>query len=354
MPKDKADTSISHNAVQLPTEIMDHIISFLKADDDLPALAAVAQVNHDMYNLAIPKLYESVTINKDNKEHIKYGHSSLPLEPPNGTSIFIESFGKKLIYLDTEAIERTPTRKDIAVSYTRKLVFDGPPDFVISKHYRAVEEVVFFAPCLHDVIKHGRDNSAQALAPMLKCLGQLVRRYLTSGPLHLTVRPRNQEQSPCDAAMKLLFSDGQPVPITCDFYGMSMDNHDVPFNLAYDLGAIVHFSEEAPLNGEAANDIAFQLADIVDDLFDYEENQLYGSPPGQIFFCDVSRLILSPKELAACENANDAARLKLFDLCDFDRFDRKFTASQSWEYFTSRVKLVDPGFKPSQADMLQV
>jgi hypothetical protein len=89
MSKDKADPSISHNAVQLPTEIMDHIISFLKADDNLPALAVVARVNHDMYDLVIPKLYESVTINEDNKQHINYGHSPWPSKSRNGMYMFI-------------------------------------------------------------------------------------------------------------------------------------------------------------------------------------------------------------------------------------------------------------------------
>ena len=75
-----------HKAVQLPTEIMDHIISFLKANDDLPALAAMVRVNHDMYDLAIPKLYESVTINRRNKQHVGFGHSPLPLSPQDGMS----------------------------------------------------------------------------------------------------------------------------------------------------------------------------------------------------------------------------------------------------------------------------
>jgi len=96
-PKDKADPLTSHKMAQLPTEIMDHIISFLKANDNLPALAAVAQVNHKMYNLAIPRLYESVTINEHNKEHIKYGHSPLPLKLRNGMYMYMKSFGKKLI-----------------------------------------------------------------------------------------------------------------------------------------------------------------------------------------------------------------------------------------------------------------
>lgn len=93
MPKDRADTSTSHKAVQLPTEIMDHIISFLKADDDLPALATVARVNHNMYDLAIPKLYESVTINEKNKQQIKYGHSPWPSKPQD--SMFLDLWPQK-------------------------------------------------------------------------------------------------------------------------------------------------------------------------------------------------------------------------------------------------------------------
>lgn len=79
--------SISHKAAQLPIEIMDHIVSFLKANDDLPALAAMVRVNQDIYDLAIPKLYESVTINERNKQHIEFGHSFSPMELQNGISL---------------------------------------------------------------------------------------------------------------------------------------------------------------------------------------------------------------------------------------------------------------------------
>jgi len=66
---------------------MDHIISFLKGDDNLPALAAMALVNHNMYDLAIPKLYKCVTINEENKEHVQYGHSSWPSKREDGMSL---------------------------------------------------------------------------------------------------------------------------------------------------------------------------------------------------------------------------------------------------------------------------
>jgi hypothetical protein len=59
----------------LPNELVDAILGFLKADDDLPALAAVVRTNQHMYDLAIPKLYETVPINERNKDTIGYGHT---------------------------------------------------------------------------------------------------------------------------------------------------------------------------------------------------------------------------------------------------------------------------------------
>lgn len=43
------------------------------ADDDLPSLAAVPRTNHSMYDLAIPKVYETVTITEGNREGIGHG-----------------------------------------------------------------------------------------------------------------------------------------------------------------------------------------------------------------------------------------------------------------------------------------
>jgi hypothetical protein len=66
----------------------------------------------------------------------------------------------------------------------------------------------------------------------------------------------------------------------------------------------------------------------------------------------IPRPVLSTQELLAKPNAYDAATLKLFALCEFDLaiMGREVQESR-WEYFTSRVKLVGPGYRPSKNEM---
>lgn len=56
-----------------PTELMRFIIGFLK--EDANTLASVVRVNQCLYDIAVPDLYDTVTINKENKVTIGYGHS---------------------------------------------------------------------------------------------------------------------------------------------------------------------------------------------------------------------------------------------------------------------------------------
>jgi hypothetical protein len=60
---------------QLPNELIDVILEHLKTDDDLPAIAKVARTSRRMYSIAIPKLYETVTITQRNRYQFWYGHS---------------------------------------------------------------------------------------------------------------------------------------------------------------------------------------------------------------------------------------------------------------------------------------
>jgi hypothetical protein len=76
------------------------------------------------------------------------------------------------------------------------------------------------------------------------------------------------------------------------------------------------------------------------------------SPPGRLLLCDISRPVLLTQELLAKPNAYDAATLKLFALCEFDLAMMGRESQESrWEYFTSRVKLVGPGYRPSKNEM---
>jgi hypothetical protein len=58
----------------LPNEILDSILTVLKVDKDFSTLCSVAQASRNMYNIAIPKIYETVVFNKDNQGKIGYGH----------------------------------------------------------------------------------------------------------------------------------------------------------------------------------------------------------------------------------------------------------------------------------------
>lgn len=86
---------------QLPIEIIDAILSFLKANNDLSALTAVARANRTMYDLAIPKLYETVTMTERNEDQIEYGTSN-PLGSDNGTSDIGDHQEKLMIQVTTK------------------------------------------------------------------------------------------------------------------------------------------------------------------------------------------------------------------------------------------------------------
>jgi hypothetical protein len=66
------DSSSPSRQVILPVEVLDHIVGYLKADDDLPALAVLARANRQMYDFVIPKLYETVSTKSMDK--LGYGH----------------------------------------------------------------------------------------------------------------------------------------------------------------------------------------------------------------------------------------------------------------------------------------
>jgi hypothetical protein len=60
----------------LPNEILDSILTVLEVDGDFSTLCSVAQASRNMYSLAVPKIYETVVINKRNQRKIKYGHGN--------------------------------------------------------------------------------------------------------------------------------------------------------------------------------------------------------------------------------------------------------------------------------------
>jgi len=58
----------------LPNEVLDSILTVLQVDGDFSTLCSVAQASWNMYEIAIPKIYETVVINKRNQRKIMFGH----------------------------------------------------------------------------------------------------------------------------------------------------------------------------------------------------------------------------------------------------------------------------------------
>ena len=71
----------------LPNEILDSILTVLEVDADYSTLCSVAQASRNMYNLAIPKIYETVVINKNNQGKIRYGHGKSSERSHDGRSM---------------------------------------------------------------------------------------------------------------------------------------------------------------------------------------------------------------------------------------------------------------------------
>jgi hypothetical protein len=55
---------------------MEMIIDYLKDSQSLETLATCSQASHSMYELVIPKLYETVEIKAYNQAALAYGHST--------------------------------------------------------------------------------------------------------------------------------------------------------------------------------------------------------------------------------------------------------------------------------------
>jgi len=180
-----------------------------------------------------------------------------------------------------------------------------------------------------------------------QCLTALSARDISLAPLHIKLYISGTKDY--INLPDLLAPDHFPEPMTCEFLNTPRTNESTAWELAYDLGAVVHLDHANSSSLLHDDPVAVDLASIVDDLIMEDEES---SPPGRLFLCDVSRLVLSAQEFLAAPNRHDAAMLKIYAHCDFDltMMGREVQESR-WEYFTARVKLVDAGYRPSKEEM---
>jgi len=239
---------------KLPNEVVDAILEILKVEEEFKTLTSVARANHTMYDIAIPKIYETVIFSetvgkgkkgkkgKNNHAMIAYGHS--PSSPHLGR---LKCDGPELI-VDNQA-EKLPTRKDIATSHTRKLVFREVPELPISRSYRAVNEVWLFAPSLMRPYKFGANSQVTERIDWMegqlqKCLKTITSADSSADSVHVKVYTSSLYE---DDFCGLLRKFESALPCTFEFFDLRVGldlfgqypAEDILY-ISYELQAVLH------------------------------------------------------------------------------------------------------------------
>lgn len=263
-------------------------------------------------------------------------------------------------------IQGQETRKNVAKSHTRKMIVDALPSERIFEAYTGVNEVVvttqYHKECtLHDIALPDSppDPDAHLYACQRRCPGPrytppppppiyglleklAIDRKSASIPLHVEI---GLSKPPIRAfysrykiqryLLKCLGSDDNPVPITYGFTDTPIDvTKGSAWVAAYILRAVVEFRQPDPKR-------LGQYAEAICNLLCHCTGSEQRGHPGRLILCDVPQLVLSPQELeAAGDTAEEAALVKIFDAW-------QSSPKPKWEIFTSRIKLVEGGYRRS-------
>jgi len=337
---------------KLPNEVVDAILEILKVEEEFKTLTSVARVNHTMYDIAIPKIYETVMFSetvgkgkkgKNNHAMIACGHSHSASRPGRSKRDI-----RKLI-VDNQAVG-PPTRKDIATSHTRKLVFQDIPELAISRAYRGVEEVEILSHCMgpSELPAHnGPIGYTEWMEGRFqRCLNAITSSNSSEKFLHVKVHESYEIDHEWEILGRLLTQSTSAISCTFELCSILVDyDLDDALYMAYESQAVVHLDRELACVPET---VAGFMALSINGCFE-DENTM--EPLGQLFLCGLPRLVLDPSELAAASDINEAALVKL---CKYVTVWPNLAGSPyktKLEFFRSRIKLVEPGFRPSLADL---
>lgn len=241
-----------------------------------------------------------------------------------------------------------PTRKDIATSYTRKLVFDELPDLAISHAYRDFDEVVFSVRCLHLLYPYRPDLSCACEqywwmeSSVKKWTELIISPTSPIGPLHvhLCVEPYRYIH---ENVITLFHLFDSYFHCTYELSLHWIDDHKTMY-IAYEMQCVVNFKET---QWHSTN--ARYIAHLINECFEEEGT---AAPAGQLFLCDFPRLILTPEEFApAADNREETAIIKIHDLITVWPDLSNSVYNTKLDFLKSRVKLVKSDFKPSLTDL---
>jgi len=142
--------SLSNDRPTLPAELVSKIITYIQHNQQYATLAKMAQTNSTFYDIVVPKLYETITITKNNITIVSYGTRSLGYH--RWTSCVGEDSDDKEDL--RPSLDGIKTRKDRAIEWCVRLVVDTPTKSPVDgikylvnllphHRYGKVEELVF-------------------------------------------------------------------------------------------------------------------------------------------------------------------------------------------------------------------
>jgi len=183
---------------------------------------------------------------------------------------------------------------------------------------------------------------------LYRCLKVLTSSSSSSNSLHIIVYEEPHHRTRWEILRRLLTQFESAIPCTFEFFGLaSYYNQEIsiPLEIAYELQAVVHISSEPsfthfPIRG--------RLAMSIDNIFGDED---VAAPVGQLFLCVLPRAVLTRWELASAHDTNEAALIKLSECVTVWPDLSGSPYETKLDFLKSRIKLVEPGFRPSLADL---
>jgi len=239
------------------------------------------------------------------------------------------------------------------MSHTEELILEViPPIDVAEKLSNVKEVVVLCAQCFGISISSDPNPD---IGPFLAILAKAhniiplhVRAYLTSKRECLDVFSLTRNgRSTFDL-------------ITYEFFNVAV--HSFRYStlwMAFKLRSIAHLSDSwhsyHKVSGDGFETITGLIGSELMDAF-CESSETITRPfiTGRLYLCDIPELILTPQEVNATINIEEAAMRKLYTNLNRPLMGPLLGQTKpSWKDFNTMIKLVKSGFRPSFADLTE-
>jgi len=237
------------------------------------------------------------------------------------------------------------------MTHAKELVLEMIPPIKIAEKLSSVKEVeIICSGCFDDGIDPHPSSDIQEFLSILA-------EAQAPNPLHVRVH-LTEDREYSDLCQFASFQIPSLYPISYEIYDLPVRNYGSkprfkPLWVAFCLRAVIHFSSHY----RSGQGNLRRLPDVISEylaleVLDAFQRRTAGYPvaTGRLYLCDIPKLVLTPQEAASAVDVKEAALRKLYDKLDGRPFDQK---RPSWKDLSTMVMLVEPGFRPSVADLTE-